>query len=148
MLPRFVRGPHVCSIGWKKSANRSLLGLRVGKILNPPKTPKKKEKTNTNPPLILSKDGMIESLFPFYKASAEFSQYVCRALYSTEFFPPERKRSGARHSRNKPLLQISTILPKKSLVAKRPLSHTNVIIHENVCVRERERHNFGYLGMN
>ncbi len=137
MLPRFVRA--ACTFHRMEKVGRSIICYRPsgGQNPTPPKTPKKKEKkkTNTNPPLMLSKDGMIESLFPFVKCSQNFpSMFVGHFIQRKFLF--RRMRSEARHSQNKLLLQISTILLEKSLVAKRPLSYANVI-HENVCVRER-----------
>jgi hypothetical protein len=62
----------------------------VGKIPQPPpKTPqKRKKKQIPTPPLILSKDGMIESLFPpFIKCPQNFPRvFVQGTLFNEIFF--------------------------------------------------------------
>jgi hypothetical protein len=67
----------------------------VGKILNPQKPQEKKrkkgfkellKKTNANPPLMLSKDGMIESLFAFIKCPPNFPRVFVRHFIQQNFF--------------------------------------------------------------
>jgi len=120
----------------------------VGKILNPQKPQEKKrkkgfkellKKTNANPPLMLSKDGMIESLFAFIKRPPNFPRVFVRHFIQQIFFL--RRGSGVEQGipeMGKPLSFKFPLFYRRKTSS--PKGHYCMqILYTRMCVCERER---------